>query len=88
MITAKEARALAGVDDIQEEVDLVLVAIEKAAKEKKRRIDLHSDFWTNGGYNQTKDWQEACLRLKNLGFSVDFFYEERQFVNMFTKVTW
>lgn len=87
-MTAKEARALAGVDDIQEEVDLVLVAIEKAAKEKKRRLDLHTDFWTSGGYSKTKDWQEACQRLKNLGFSVDFFYEERQFVNMFTKVTW
>lgn len=87
-MTAKEARTLAGVDDIQEEVEKVIVMITDAATKKEREIRLHESFWTNGGYSRTPEWTEACARLLTLGYDVKFFYEERQFVNMYTVVKW
>lgn len=86
-ITAEQARLLAGAT-IQERVDLVYLAIEKAANAKKRIIRLHDDFWGYGGYKETEDWKEAVQILKNDGYRVRFFYEERQFVDMYTIVEW
>ena len=87
-MTAHEARKLAGVDDIQEEVDNVIPMIVKAATDKLREVRLHSGFWTNGGYSRTLEWNDACNRLRQMGYEVTFFYEERQFVDMYTVVKW
>ena len=85
--TAEEARKLAG-PSISEHVDEALGLIQKAATNKHHMVALHSDFWTRGGYSRTEDWKAACKELESLGFKVSFFYEELQFVNMYTKVEW
>ncbi len=85
-ITAAEARKLAG-PTVQERVDEVYPLIREAAEQGKRSIALH-DWWANGGYSGTKEWQQAVMILEGDGYKVGFFYEERQFVNMYTTVEW
>lgn len=87
MITALQARGLAGPTP-QERVDMLDETIRSAAESKKRSITLHDDFWVNEGYSKTKDYQRACEILEGLGYKVRFFYEERQFVDMYTIVEW
>jgi len=86
-ITAAEARAFAG-PTVEEIVDDVYILIRKLAADKKREARLTGEFWVNGGYSRTPEWSKACDILRNDGFTVDFFYEERQFVNMYTVVKW
>ena len=86
-ITAQEARELAG-PTVSERVEEVYPKIREAAEKKRRRVALHEDFWVNGGYRGTKEWKEACELLRKDGFIVKFFYEERQFVDMYTVVEW
>ncbi|WP_109477655.1 hypothetical protein [Paraburkholderia sp. C35] len=90
-LTAAQARDIAG-PTAEERLELrlgeALNAVREAAEKKKREIALRGDFWTHGGYGQTADWIAACNALRNLGYEVDFFYEERQFVNMYTIVRW
>lgn len=91
MITAKEARELAGptFDEIvEEQLEFAYEQIRLAAENRKREVILHSEFWTRGGYNQAPEYQAAINKLKELGFEGEFFYEERQFVNMYTIVRW
>ena len=85
-ITAHEARELAG-PTVQERVDAVYPLIRKAAEEKHRHVTLH-DWWANEGYSRTKDYKQACDILCAGGYTVEFFYEERQFVDMYTVVKW
>lgn len=87
MITANEARGLAG-PSVQERVDMIEDTIRKAAENKKRSVALHDSFWVNEGYSQTNDYKQAVKILEGLGFKVRFFYEERQFVDMYTIVEW
>lgn len=87
MITAKEARELSG-PTVEDHLAEAHAAIRKAAENKKREVALHSSFWVNEGYKGTKDWHKAKNNLTDLGFTVEFFYEERQFVNAYTKVSW
>jgi len=86
-ITAQEARKLAG-PTVQERVDEVYTLIREAATEKKRFVNLRDDFWVNEGYSKTKEYQQACMILEGEGYTVRFFYEERQFVDMYTIVEW
>ena len=85
-ITAHEARELAG-PTVQERVDAVYPLIRRAAEEKHRHVTLH-DWWANAGYGGTKDYKQACDILRADGYTVEFFYEERQFVDMYTVVKW
>lgn len=87
MITASEARGLAG-PTVQERVDMLDDMIRKAAAAKQRRINLHDPFWVQEGYSGTNDYKQACMILEGLGYKVRFFYEERQFVDMYTIVEW
>jgi len=87
MITAAEARKMSG-PLVEDYVLDACVAIRRAAENKQRSVRLTGDFWVHEGYNGTKDWCEARDKLKALGFTVDFFYEERQFVDMYTVVKW
>lgn len=90
-LTAAQARDIAGPtaeERLEMRLDEALNAVREAAEKKKREIALHGDFWANGGYGQTADWIAACNGLRALGYEVDFFYEERQFVNMYTIVKW
>ena len=85
-ITAAEARKLAG-PTVQERVDEVYPLIREAAEKGKREIALH-DWWANEGYSGTADYKQACMILEGDGYKVRFFYEECQFVNMYTIVEW
>lgn len=84
---AAAARELAG-PTVEEQVDEALAQIKEAAIKKHRQTNLVSSLWVNGGYSKTEDYKKACKILTDLGFTVEFFYEERQFVNMFTIVKW
>ncbi len=86
-INAEEARKLAG-PTVEDHVNEVYKKIRKAASEKKRQISLHDEFWVYGGYHERTDYKEAVEILKKDGFTVNFFYEERQFVDMYTIVKW
>jgi hypothetical protein len=85
-ITAQEARALAG-PTVQERVDAVYLLIRKAAEKKERRVHLH-DWWANEGYRGSAEYKQACMILEGDGYKVSFYYEERQFVEMYTIVEW
>lgn len=92
-LTASEARRIAG-RSLDEKIDAILEAIRRAANEKKRVLATgwdhkeDEDLWIQGGYGRTDDWKTAVEILEDLGYKVTFFYEECQFVNMYTKVEW
>lgn len=91
MLTAKEARKLAGVPDedaIKEAVEIALDRIEHEARSNKRVAKIRHHFWVNEGYSRTTQYAAACKQLTDLGYKVEFFYEERQFVDMYTIVSW
>ena len=85
-ITAQEARNLAG-PTAQERVNEVYPKIREAAEKGKRYVNLH-DWWANAGYSKTNEYKQACMILEGDGYKVSFFYEERQFVDMYTVVEW
>lgn len=87
MITADEARALSG-PSVEDYVEAACEGIRKAAMEKKNMVALVGDFWCRGGYDNTESYKQAVKMLEELGFKVEFFYEELQFVNMYTIVKW
>lgn len=97
MITAAEARKLAG-PTVQEKVEALLVAVEEAAKNKKRSLKTgweykeDQDLWISGGYGGnggTAEWKEAVKILKDLGYKVKFYYMEQSIaVDMYTLVEW
>lgn len=84
-ITAKRARDLAG-PTIEEEIDAVYARIKTAAENKERCIKLHD--WANEGYGNTEKYRALEKELTGSGFEVEFFYEERQLVNMYVIVKW
>lgn len=96
-LTAGKARVLAGVPDdefVEQAVDRLLVTIEGLAKKGERKCRTgyqhvsDADLWVNGGYSPTPTYKLAVEKLQALGFKVSFFYEERQFVDMYTLVEW
>lgn len=91
MITAKEARELAGPtpeEVVKEQLEFAYERIKLAAENKRRSVNLTNEFWTRDGYSGTDEYKAAVKQLKVLGFEVEFFYEELQFVNMYTIVKW
>lgn len=91
MITAREARQLAGPtpeEVVKEQLEFAYERIKLAAENKRRSVNLTNEFWTRDGYSGTDEYKAAVKQLKVLGFEVEFFYEELQFVNMYTIVKW
>jgi len=91
MITAQQARELAGPtfdERVEEQLEFAYEQIKTAAEKKNRKTILTSDFWTRGGYSGTDEYKAAVKQLEELGYTVRFFYEELQFVNMYTIVEW
>lgn len=84
-ITADEARKIAG-PTIEEEIDDVYVRIKSVAEQGERSIHLHD--WANDGYGNTEKYKALKKELEESGFEVEFFYEERQFVDMYVIVKW
>jgi len=91
--SAAEARMLSG-ETVEEKVNSLLDAIKEAATKGKRELrtswEYHKDddLWVNGGYPQSADWKEAVEKLTGRGFEVSFYYQESQFVDMYTLVKW
>lgn len=91
MITAKEARDLSGPtleEQVAEELKVAETRIREEATLGKRKLSLHGPFWAHEGYSKTEAYKMARQVLVDQGFDVDFFYEERQFVDMYTVVKW
>jgi hypothetical protein len=86
-ITAAEARELAGPTP-QERVDAVYPRIREAAEKGQRSIQIGVDFWAHEGYKGSADYKEAVRLLEADGYTVKFYYEERQFVDMGTEISW
>lgn len=86
-ITATEARELAG-PTVEERLGPVYDLIREAATAKQREAHLKDDFWARGGYDQNPEYTKAVKILENDGFKVRFFYQESQFVDMYTIVEW
>jgi hypothetical protein len=92
-LSAAEAREIAG-PTVDERVDSALEIICAAAEKKLRCVNLTDAFWVNGGYGHDRkglmeqQYDQAKKALESLGYKVWFFYEERQFVNMYTVVEW
>jgi hypothetical protein len=90
-ITADQARELAGPSPeeiIENALSQAYHAIRESANGKRRSVRLNTDFWTHGGYKPTPEWKKVKEILENDGFTVKFFYEERQFVDMATIIEW
>ena len=91
VITAKEARELAGPTDAElaeKALETAFREIRFAAAEKQRSIHFRDDFWARGGYDDAKSYKLAVERLEELGFDVNFFYEADQFVDMGVVISW
>lgn len=93
MITAEQAKKLAG-PTLEEKVEALGAKIEELAKQGKRCLYTgyqyreDEDLWIHGGYSNSEDWKKAKQLLESKGFKVSFFYEERQFVDMYTIISW
>ena len=89
MLTAQEARELN--PDVTSELDrqlkIVESLIETAAKAGKDHIRLGDAFWSKA-FAQPDAWKCAAFTLRNLGYKVEFHYDERQFVDTYTTVSW
>lgn len=93
MITAEQARKLTP-RSLESKLEILSATIERLAKMGQRscrtgwehKEDL--DLWVNGGYSKTEEWARAKAILEEYGYKVDFFYEEKQFVNMYTIIEW
>lgn len=91
MITAKEAKEIAGptlLEQLKEQLEYADKTIRSAAEQGHRVTRLSNEFWSRGGYDQSELYKKAVKELEKLGFTVKFFYEELQFVNMYTIVEW
>lgn len=94
MITATEARQLAG-ETVEEKVEKLSSAIEKSAKENRRRLrtgwdyEDNRDLWITGGYEVSEEWKKAKKILESYGYKVSFHYNDSgQFVDMYTLIEW
>jgi hypothetical protein len=87
-ITAAEARELAGPTP-QERVNLVYQMIREAAKEGKRKLALHDEFWVRDAYSGAPAYKTAKELLEADGYKVSFYYNAGSFaVDMYTVVEW
>ena len=87
LITAREARKLAG-PSVHEVLQAASEDIRKAAKAGNRQVNLFGDVWVRGAHDNTQRYKDARRKLEELGFTVEFYYDTRQFVNMYTIVKW
>lgn len=90
MITADEARKLAGVhrQEIEDFLKLADEMITKAAKNGKRSTIVRDSYVSNSGYRKGEAWNTVKKILTDRGFEISFFYEERQFVDMGMTIKW
>lgn len=91
--TAAMARRDAG-PNLDEKIDSLLESIKARAEKGHREIKTgwhhkaDDDLWINGGYENTEEWIKAKKALEKLGYTVKFYYNCGQFVDMYTLVKW
>jgi histidyl-tRNA synthetase len=93
MISAAEARTLAGpsVEElVATHLEVLNERITKAAQSKKREVILRDEPYAYWMYSreQSDDVVTTLQHLRDKGFTVDLFYEERQFVDMGLRIRW
>ena len=87
MITAKEARELAG-PTIEEMAEFFDKPIREAAAKKERSVTVYHGILENEAYGSTKRWKEFTDYMSKLGFVVELYYYEGQFVDMRITIKW
>lgn len=87
MITAKEAIQIAG-PTIEEMANFFDLHIRKAANDKNREVTVYHGTLENEAYGGTKTWKKFVEYMKGLGFTVELYYNEAQFVDMRITVKW
>jgi len=93
MKTAAELRALLP-KTLEQKVEQVLEVCEGFAKVGKTELrtgwdyTYDQDLWIQGGYSRTEEWKLAEQLLRSMGYTVTFYYNEAQFVDMYTKISW
>lgn len=89
MITAEEARKIAKVDVVEQELKIATDAIKESAIKGSRCVHLYNKFWVYEAYSNTKEYMLARKKLEDLGFKVDFYYQEHSIaVDMYTIIKW
>jgi hypothetical protein len=87
MITAKEARELAG-PTIEEMAEFFDKPIREAAAKKERSITVYHGALESEAYSNTKRWKEFVAYMAKLGFGAELYYYEGQFVDMRITIKW
>lgn len=74
----------------EEAVESLEKHIKEAAAKGLRciRAPREEFHWERGWYNREPLLQEAVKILQDLGYKVEEIYEERQFVDMGTLISW
>lgn len=90
MLSAKEARELSGpsADDYLVEIEKLIKA---AAVDKKREVLIRSEpyaYWLYRREDLGEEPRKAIEALKKAGYTVDFHYQENQFVDMALVIRW
>jgi len=90
MITAKEARDLAG-PTWQEYLQFIEARIKEAAKNKKREVLIRENPYASWLYKESDlsdEPKKAVKELRALGFEVSLYYQENQFVDIALWIKW
>ena len=87
MITAKEARQLAG-PTIEEMCEFFDPHIRAAAKKKERTVTVYHGQLEYEAYGQTAVWKKFVEEMNKLGFIAKLYYYEGQFVDMRITINW
>lgn len=87
MITADEARKLSGKTIEKFALDCE-PHIKAAADKKERQCLFYHGELENDAYSRTPRWDAFVAYMLTLGFTVEFHYEERQFVDMRIRIKW
>jgi hypothetical protein len=74
MLTAQEAREIAGGSNIDKHVENALDRIRVAATNKLHYVELKGTFWGDEGFRQTVDYHEAVELLTTLGYNVSLSF--------------
>lgn len=87
MITAKEARQLAG-PTIEEMCEFFEPHIRAAAEKKERTVTVYHGQLENEAYGHTAIWKKFVDAMKEYGFTAKLYYYEGQFVDMRITIAW
>lgn len=89
MMKASEARVISG-PTAEEYAEDIEKYIRDAAEKKQRMVIIRSEPYAYWLYYKEQPQQvlDALKILKDSGYKVSLFYEERQFVDMGLQIEW